>query len=192
MSWRACVVVKQIQSNPIQSKLEGGSAISGITEAEFLGCSLFTKQRLGQSDSGKVLVMTGFRDADFFDCASLWLGMDLGNQGWKKVQLHLVSLQLISLAAPHPLLETWSNQIWVKSQLNEVSLRLISVATHNPLWANWGTQRWRKVRQYRVSPRLSPPPEDTQLSTRNARWGHPTFHQECTIMIPSDTTSLKK
>ena len=30
------------------SKPEGGLAVSGITEAEFLGCSLFTKQRLGQ------------------------------------------------------------------------------------------------------------------------------------------------
>ena len=43
------------------SKLEGGSAVSGITEAEFLGCSLFTKQKLGQSESGTV---------------HHWLGMD--------------------------------------------------------------------------------------------------------------------
>ena len=64
------------------SKLEGGSAVSGVTEAEFLGCSLFTKQRLGQSESGKVLVITGFRDADLFDCASL-IGDGRGDQGWK-------------------------------------------------------------------------------------------------------------
>ena len=64
------------------SKVEGGSAVSGVTEAEFLSCSLFTEQRLGQSESGKVLVMTGFRDADLFDCASL-IRDGRGDQGWK-------------------------------------------------------------------------------------------------------------
>ena len=92
----------------------------------------------------KVLAMTGFTDTDSLTVHH-WLGWTPAIRVGERFIYIWFSLPQISLAAPHPPLETWSSQIWVKSQLNEASQRLIFVAAHHPLGANWGTQRWREV-----------------------------------------------
>ena len=149
------------------SKLEGGSAVSGVTEAEFLGCSLFTKQRLGHSESGKVLVMTGFRDADLFDCASL-IRDGLGQSGLEEgsVIFGFTAADFFdcSSSAAGSLEQSDLDEEPAEWGFTEADFCGCSSSTLGKLRHS----RWRKVWQYQASLRLSLPPEDTQLSIRNA------------------------